>query len=100
MAPRGRQPANGTSATPDKINTDGGDVSDQSTPSSVVALLTASAANVTREEVQVNNASVTDMKHACDDALKRVSSLSLVFVPGWPFLRVSCIAAHLSCCCI
>ncbi|KAI8972805.1 microsomal signal peptidase 25 kDa subunit-domain-containing protein [Trametes punicea] len=27
-----------------------------------------------REEVRVNNASVTDMKHACDDALKRFLS--------------------------
>lgn len=26
-----------------------------------------------RDEVKVNNSSATDMKHACDDALKRVS---------------------------
>lgn len=27
--------------------------------------------------VKVNNASVSEMKHACDDALKRVSAASL-----------------------
>ena len=40
------------------------------------------------EEVKVNNASATDMKHACDDALKRVRpSLSLVY--RFPRLRRS-----------
>ena len=40
-------------------------------------LVTASAgAAAEREEVKVNNASATEMKHACDDALKRVSSFN------------------------
>ena len=46
------------------------------TSSSTIAdlLVTASAgAAAEREEVKVNNASATEMKHACDDALKRVS---------------------------
>ncbi|KAI0767964.1 microsomal signal peptidase 25 kDa subunit-domain-containing protein, partial [Irpex lacteus] len=44
------------------------------TTSSVVGLLKTPSVDVQREEVKVNNASVTDMKHACDDALKRFLS--------------------------
>ncbi len=47
------------------------------TPIGVDALLVPVAVEE-REEVKVNNASATDMKHACDDALKRVSIPSSV----------------------
>ena len=47
------------------------------TPSAGVDALLVPVATEEREEVKVNNASATDMKHACDDALKRVSTLSL-----------------------
>ena len=56
--------------------------------SSIDALLVP-VAGEEREEVKVNNASVTDMKHACDDALKRVRTpflcVFLLFSPdcGW-----------------
>lgn len=47
------------------------------TPNALSGLLAnAVSSQVEREEVKVNNASVTEMKNACDDALKRVS---------WPF---------------
>jgi len=44
-----------------------------STLSELLASASVSAAG-DREEVKVNNASLTDMKHACDDALKRFLS--------------------------
>ena len=47
------------------------------TPSAGVDALLVPVATEEREEVKVNNASATDMKHACDDALKRVSTPSL-----------------------
>ncbi|KAI0694030.1 microsomal signal peptidase 25 kDa subunit-domain-containing protein [Cytidiella melzeri] len=72
MALRGRKPANGTS---DPVGEDAHtDVSDSTTPSTITGLLTTPVAGVSREEVKVNNASVTEMKHACDDALKRFLS--------------------------
>lgn len=53
--------------------------STSSTSSNTISGLLASAATSgDREEVKVNNASVTDMKHACDDALKRVSVLNFL----------------------
>lgn len=45
--------------------------------STISGLLLAPTTGADREEVKVNNASVTEMKHACDDALKRVSFSSL-----------------------
>ncbi|KAI0090423.1 microsomal signal peptidase 25 kDa subunit-domain-containing protein [Irpex rosettiformis] len=60
--------ANGS--TSESVHRDEG----QNTPSSVVGLLRTPNVNAEREEVKVNNASVTDMKHACDDALKRFLS--------------------------
>jgi signal peptidase complex subunit 2 len=41
-----------------------------------------------REVVKVNNASLTELKNACDDALKRVSqsSLTLLFVSWLIFI--------------
>ena len=72
MATRGRKPTSGSTSEPPETNGSG-----QSTPSSsVVGLLRTVSADVEREEVKVNNVSVTDMKHACDDALKRVSTSS------------------------
>ena len=57
-----------------------------STSSSALSgLLTATSSTAEREEVKVNNASVTEMKHACDDALKRVSTPA-VTCPPQPFL--------------
>ena len=74
MSVRGRKAANGTSTPPtsDESNVpDGG-----AGTSSISTLLTTPATGVERDEVKVNNASVTEMKHACDDALKRVSAAS------------------------
>ncbi|KAI0346629.1 hypothetical protein BDW22DRAFT_1481640 [Trametopsis cervina] len=72
MTTRGRKAANGSSDVSEKPNN--GEVSSTSTPSSITVLLTTPTVDVTREEVKVNNASTTDMKHACDDALKRFLS--------------------------
>lgn len=50
----------------------------EASPASTISGLLAAAAeavDVDAEEVKVNNASATEMKHACDDALKRVSVL-------------------------
>ena len=58
-----------------------------STSSTTIAdlLVTASAgAAAEREEVKVNNASATEMKHACDDALKRVSLVPSLTLPEYP----------------
>lgn len=55
----------------------------ETTPTSSISGLLAAAADTVVdadvEEVKVNNASVTEMKHACDDALKRVSVFPLFF---------------------
>ena len=51
----------------------------EATPTSTISGLLAAAVDavdVDAEEVKVNNASTTEMKHACDDALKRVSAAS------------------------
>ena len=70
MSARGRKAANGASApVPEAVSTSHTDGSG----SSISGLRTTSATDVERDEVKVNNASVSDMKHACDDALKRVS---------------------------
>lgn len=71
MAVRGRQPANGTSNSISEPNIN--DAQGSSSTSTISGLLTTPVVNVDRDEVKVNNASVTEMKHACDDALKRVS---------------------------
>lgn len=82
MAVRGRQPANGTSDSTPESNTN--DTQGSSSTSTISGLLTTAGANdVDREEVKVNNASVTEMKHACDDALKRVSDV-LYLKPSSP----------------
>lgn len=66
MATRGRKAANGASEDPAPA---------ESASSSIAGLLATPTAGVERDEVKVNNASVTDMKHACDDALKRVRTV-------------------------
>ena len=77
MAPRSRKGRASPSPAPPASN---GDTpppppskDEQSAPhrSSIDTLLVPVPAEQ-REEVKVNNASATDMKHACDDALKRV----------------------------
>ncbi|KAI1794346.1 microsomal signal peptidase 25 kDa subunit-domain-containing protein [Ganoderma leucocontextum] len=79
MAPRSRKGRASPSPAPPASN---GDMlppplpkEEQSAPhrSSIDALLIPVSAEE-REEVKVNNASATDMKHACDDALKRFLS--------------------------
>ncbi|GJE85234.1 microsomal signal peptidase 25 kDa subunit-domain-containing protein [Phanerochaete sordida] len=72
MAARGRKTANGVSEPPAEFESS----QDGSAPgaSSISTLLTTPATGVQRDEVKVNNASVSDMKHACDDALKRFLS--------------------------
>lgn len=73
MAPRNRKAVNGApsaaQATSDSSITDS--VDGESAPAPTLPALAPSQEE--RDEVKVNNASVTDMKHACDDALKRVS---------------------------
>lgn len=46
-----------------------------STTTAISGLLATAVTSADRDEVKVNNASVSEMKHACDDALKRVSVL-------------------------
>lgn len=76
MSARKGKTANGTAAP---------DVDTQSTTSSstsaISGLLTAAASRTVdqSEEVKVNNASTTEMKHACDDALKRFLSRPELF---------------------
>lgn len=73
MATRGRKQANGSSSSAPEPTNSIDQNENSTTTSSVVGLLKTPSVDVQREEVKVNNASVTDMKHACDDALKRVS---------------------------
>ncbi|KAI0918404.1 hypothetical protein AcW1_009698 [Taiwanofungus camphoratus] len=74
MAPRNRKAVNGApsaaQATSDSSITDS--VDGESAPAPTLPALAPSQEE--RDEVKVNNASVTDMKHACDDALKRFLS--------------------------
>ncbi|KAJ2993701.1 hypothetical protein NUW54_g7675 [Trametes sanguinea] len=76
MAPRTRKAA--ASPSPASSQTDGSppEVPPKDEASAVVDVdaLLAPVPGEEREEVKVNNASVTDMKHACDDALKRFLS--------------------------
>ena len=84
MSVRGRKAANGTSP-PEVVSSsqaDGG----PDAGSSISGLLTTTPTGVERDEVKVNNASVTDMKHACDDALKRVSVVFII--PARPLQHV------------
>ncbi|THH29756.1 hypothetical protein EUX98_g4438 [Antrodiella citrinella] len=76
MATRLRKHANGDSLAHDEPPA----ASTSSTSSSAISGLLATAATATdREEVKVNNASATEMKHACDDALKRFLSRPELF---------------------
>ncbi len=88
MSTRGRKQANGSSSSaPEPTNSIDQNENSTTTTSSVVGLLKTPSVDVQREEVKVNNASVTDMKHACDDALKRVSTvLFRVCVYSVPFV--------------
>ena len=51
--------------------------SSSASTSTLKELLATASADAEREEVKANNASATEMKHACDDALKRVSPLRI-----------------------
>lgn len=51
----------------------------------------AVAVSPPRDEIKVNNSSATELKHACDDALKRVNSLFLLH-----FVIIDDVAQHLS----
>lgn len=103
MAPRTRKaaaspspaptPQNGVAAPPLPPKDDA-----PATPTVVIDALLVPVTGEEREQVKVNNASASDMKHACDDALKRVrlsSPLLLLYVrtctrrprpwmAGWP----------------
>lgn len=48
--------------------------SSASSPERPAGPLSISIAPEDRDVVKVNNANLTELKHACDDALKRVSS--------------------------
>ncbi|KAH8103001.1 microsomal signal peptidase 25 kDa subunit-domain-containing protein [Cristinia sonorae] len=79
MASRIRKHTNGDSAASSQAE-DPLAASTSSTSSNAISSLLASAASsVIREEVKVNNASATEMKHACDDALKRFLSRPELF---------------------
>ena len=59
---------------------------ESTTSRSSTSALLAPSSTTEREEVKVNNASITELKHACDDALKRVSRpASPLFVLLFPF---------------
>ncbi|KAH9941854.1 microsomal signal peptidase 25 kDa subunit-domain-containing protein [Epithele typhae] len=74
MAPRTRKGGRSVSPLPSTSNGDVSPPKDDapSTPGVSALLVPSDAAE--REEVKVNNASASDMKHACDDALKRFLS--------------------------
>ncbi|EKM57556.1 uncharacterized protein PHACADRAFT_206455 [Phanerochaete carnosa HHB-10118-sp] len=72
MAARGRKTLDGASE-PEPVS-ESNQVVNSSGSSSISTLLTTPTAEAERDEVKVNNASVSDMKHACDDALKRFLS--------------------------
>ncbi|OBZ67623.1 hypothetical protein A0H81_12268 [Grifola frondosa] len=77
MAPRSRKPAqpNGKPApsSPSPLSANVATLSDKPEAEGAPSALLAPVLE-DREEVKVNNASVTEMKHACDDALKRFLS--------------------------
>lgn len=56
------------------------DIDGSTTSRSNVHALLAPSSTAEREEVKVNNASVTELKHACDDALKRVRRILLLSI--------------------
>ncbi|KAF7790527.1 hypothetical protein EIP86_001483 [Pleurotus ostreatoroseus] len=72
---RGRKSANGASEPTNSSV----DPTPSTSSSALSGLLTATSSAAEREEVKVNNASVTEMKHACDDALKRFLSRPELF---------------------
>ncbi|PSS32136.1 hypothetical protein PHLCEN_2v2092 [Hermanssonia centrifuga] len=74
MPARGRR-----GAGPQVEREDGDSNPSTSSTSSISGLLATATASSEREEVKVNNASVTEMKHACDDALKRFLSRPELF---------------------
>lgn len=74
MAPRNRHAANGGPSTSSGSSAKQENSATESSSDSLLASALAPLSEE-REEVKVNNASVTEMKHACDDALKRVSVL-------------------------
>lgn len=98
MSTRGRKQANGSSSSSEPTNSID---QNENTTSSVVGLLKTPSVDVQREEVKVNNASVTDMKHACDDALKRVSTVMFRVYSGLSLRGLhsvlSCPRTHPSC---
>lgn len=74
MAPRSRKAAADTSSHNGDVPPPLPSKDDApATPPVGVDALLVPVVGEEREVVKVNNASATDMKHACDDALKRVS---------------------------
>lgn len=92
---RGRKAANGTPETTATTNS-APDTPDSST-SARAALSLASVAGtaVDRDVIKVNNANLTELKNACDDALKRVClSVQFSIVPAFlfpPFILSTCL---------
>ncbi|KAI0760490.1 microsomal signal peptidase 25 kDa subunit-domain-containing protein [Fomes fomentarius] len=79
MAPRTRKAAASPSPAPAPQNGDAAPPlppkdDAPATPTVVIDALLVPVAGEVREQVKVNNASASDMKHACDDALKRFLS--------------------------
>jgi len=78
MAPRNRHAANGGPSTSSGSSAKQENSATESSSDSLLASALAPLSEE-REEVKVNNASVTEMKHACDDALKRFLSRPELF---------------------
>lgn len=69
---RGRKAANGTPETPATTNS-APDTPDSSTSArAALSLASGAGAAADRDIIKVNNANLTELKNACDDALKRV----------------------------
>lgn len=69
---RGRKVANGTPETPATTNS-APDTPDSSTSArAALSLASGAGAAADRDVIKVNNANLTELKNACDDALKRV----------------------------
>ncbi|KAH9836212.1 microsomal signal peptidase 25 kDa subunit-domain-containing protein [Rhodofomes roseus] len=77
MAPRNRKAENGESSLSAGTSTKASETSESSTDGVLASALLPPTEG--REVVKVNNASVTEMKHACDDALKRFLSRPELF---------------------
>ena len=89
---RGRKIVNGESADKPITSTEPSETKQSPPRASLPALaISAAAQDVDRDEVKVNNANLSELKNACDDALKRVRPLCFHFLSlSHTTLRVAC----------